>query len=239
MTDTTISDAVFYPEDEGTGVPDGDEDYDSAAYDALLSRYHGDTAYRGNGCELTNVVTTDGSETVDVTAGHAFVIDDASVTGGSRSGNPVVQSSFQQTYDTTLAGGSTPVYVVILPTTVTDLALDTDATNDVWLFVDPGGSNDTVQIRHGTGLSEPSLPSVKLGTANSADGSVTTLNAAPDVTAEALEATGSVTANGTEYAGTFATEGDLPDPSNFSVGAEATVESDPNNETSVYKLVDE
>jgi len=54
-----------------------------------------------------------------------------------------------------------------------------------------------------------------------------------------LEATGSVTANGTEYAGTFATEGDLPDPSNFPVGAEATVESDPNNETSVYKLVDE
>jgi len=67
----------------------------------------------------------------------------------------------------------------------------------------------------------------------------TTEVTSPSVTADALEATGSVTANGTEYAGTFATENDLPDPSNFPVGAEATVESDPDNETSVYKLVDE
>jgi hypothetical protein len=62
---------------------------------------------------------------------------------------------------------------------------------------------------------------------------------ANSISVNTLEASGSVTANGTEYAGTFATEGDLPDASNYPVGAEATVESDPNNETSVYKLVDE
>ena len=36
-----------------------------------------------------------------------------------------------------------------------------------------------------------------------------------------------------------ATEADLPDPTNVPVGAEITVESDPNGQTSVYKLVDE
>jgi len=180
MTDTTISDAVFYPEDEGTGVPDGDEDYDSAAYDALLSQAVGEDSYKGSGLGFTNVVTTDGSETVDVTAGHAFVVDDASVTGGARSGNPVVQSSFQQSYDTTLPADANPTYVVILPTSVSNLALDTDTTNDLWLFVDPGGSNDTVQIRHGSNLSEPSLPSVKLGTVDSADGSTSETNVGPN-----------------------------------------------------------
>jgi hypothetical protein len=60
-----------------------------------------------------------------------------------------------------------------------------------------------------------------------------------DLSPATLEASDSVTANGTEYVGTFATEPDLPDPSNYPVGSEATVESDPNNETSVYKLVDE
>lgn len=180
MTDTGIGDAVFYPEDEGTGVPDGDEDYDSAAYDALLSQAVGEDSYRGSGLSFTNVVTTDGSETVDVTAGHAFVVDDASVTGGARSGDPVVQSSFQQSYDTTLPADANPTYVVILPTSVTGLALDTDTTNDLWLFVDPGGSNDTVQIRHGSGLPEPSLPSVKLGTVDSTDGSTDETNVGPN-----------------------------------------------------------
>jgi len=35
-----------------------------------------------------------------------------------------------------------------------------------------------------------------------------------------------------------ATEADLPDPSNVPEGAETTVLSDPNGETSVYKVVD-
>jgi len=56
---------------------------------------------------------------------------------------------------------------------------------------------------------------------------------------ESLNASDSVTANGTGYIGTFATENDLPDPANHDVGDEATVINDPNNETSKYTLVDE
>ena len=73
---------------------------------------------------------------------------------------------------------------------------------------------------------------------------VTELNRQPDISANAIDAaeisaTEQVTANGTQYIGTYATEADLPDPAQFDVGAEATVESDPNGQTSVYKLVDE
>ncbi|AFH21517.1 hypothetical protein OSG_eHP3_00020 [environmental Halophage eHP-3] len=190
MTDTAISDAIFYPEDEGTGVPDGDEDYDSAALDALLSQAQGDDSYVGSGLSFKNIVTTDGSETVDVGSGHAFIVDDASVTGGQRAGNPVVQSGAQQTYDTTYPADAHPTYVVVLPTDTASLGLDTDTTNDVWVYVDPGGANDDVYIRHGSGLSAPSDPSVKLGTVDSSNGDTTRANDDPEITAEALEAGG-------------------------------------------------
>jgi hypothetical protein len=68
---------------------------------------------------------------------------------------------------------------------------------------------------------------------------VTETNREPDASFGAVSAEESVTANGTQYIGNYATEADLPDPTNYDVGAEATVESDPNGETSVYKLVDE
>jgi len=59
------------------------------------------------------------------------------------------------------------------------------------------------------------------------------------VDASTINADGPVTANGTSYIGTFDTENDLPDPSNFDEGDEATVISDPNGQTSKYTLVDE
>lgn len=169
MTDTTISDAVFYPEDEGTGVPDGDEDYDSAAYDGLLSQALPQSAIL-SGLDFADVVTTDGSESVNVTAGACLILDDASLTGGDRAGQPLVQSGFQQTYDVTLPTDADPVYVAILPTQTPDLALDTDVVNDIWIAVDPVGTNDTVYIRHGSGLTAPSDPSHKLGTVDSTGG---------------------------------------------------------------------
>ena len=42
MTDTTISDAIVAPQDDGTGVSDGSEDFTSAAYFQLLGKYKGD-----------------------------------------------------------------------------------------------------------------------------------------------------------------------------------------------------
>lgn len=167
MTDTTVSGAVVFPEDDGTGVTDGSEDYNSAGYFSLLAKYKGDGTYvaedsSGNATlQFANVDTT--NETVDVESGYAYIMD----SGTS------VQAGSQTTYNTTLPN-ETP-YVVILPNNETGLGLGTDTGNDLWLAIDPT-SNDSVYIRHGSGLSAPSDPSVKLGTVNSSDGSTTRPN---------------------------------------------------------------
>jgi hypothetical protein len=64
-------------------------------------------------------------------------------------------------------------------------------------------------------------------------------NPLPQLYAQTVSAAEEVSANGTSYVGTFATVNDLPDPTNYEVGDEATVESDPNGETNKYTLVDE
>jgi hypothetical protein len=156
MTDTSISDAVVFPEDDGTGVPDGSEDYNSAGHFGLLSQHQGGT-YVGNGLGFTNVDTT--NETVDITTGHAFV-EFSSVT---------VQSGSGTTYDTTLPDAI--VMTIVLPSNIT-LSLDTDATNDVYLATDPT-TQDGAYLRHGSAVTEPTDPSVLLGTVNTSDGSTT------------------------------------------------------------------
>lgn len=179
MTDTTISDAVAWPQDDGTGVSDGSEDYNSAAYFSLISRYKGDGTYVGEDVtgsatlQFNDVDTT--NEQVDVGSGHAYI---------NESGKSVQEGS-QTGYNTTL-----PVdvpYVVILPSEVVDLPLDTDTTNDVWLAVDPANQDD-VFIRSGSGLNAPSVPNVKLGTVDSSDGSTTRANDFANPTVEDLTA---------------------------------------------------
>jgi hypothetical protein len=156
MTDTSVSDAVVFPEDDGTGVPDGSEDYDSAGHFGLLSQHQGG-AYVGAGLTFNNVDTV--NEQVDIGTGHAFVELD-SVT---------VQSGSGETYDTTLPD---PIAMtIVLPTSVT-LSLDTDATNDVYLATDPT-TQDGAYLRHGSAVTEPTDPSVLLGTVNTSDGSTT------------------------------------------------------------------
>lgn len=178
MTDTSISDAVVFPQDEGTGVADGSEDYNSAGFFAALSRYRGDGSYVGEDTsgsptlQFSNVDTT--NETADVGTGFAYIME----------GGASVQSGAQQSYDTTLPV-SVP-YVVALPSSIT-LSLDTDTTNEIWLAVDPT-ANDSVYIRHGSGLSAPSDPSVKLGTVNTSDGSTTRTNDLSDTTVDNLDA---------------------------------------------------
>lgn len=167
MTDTTVTDAVCFPQDAGTGVPDESADYDSAAFFSLLSKYKGDGSYVGEDAtgsptlQFAAVDTT--NETVDVDAGYAYIVE----------GGHSVQSGSQTTYDTTLPIGSP--YVVVLPTNVTGLGLGADTDSDLWLAVDPT-ANDSVYIRHGSGLSVPTDPSVKLGTVDSSTGATTRAN---------------------------------------------------------------
>lgn len=177
MTDTTISDAFVAPQDDGTGVPNGSEDYTSAAYFQALAKYKGDGSYVGEDntgsatLQFANVDT--GNNTVDVLSGYAYVL------GGPH----IVQTNGNDNYATQLPI-DTP-YVVVLPSSVTGLDLADNAVNDLWLALDPT-QNDEVYIRHGSGLSAPSDPSVKLGTVNTSDGSTTRPNDLFSATGQSL-----------------------------------------------------
>lgn len=149
MATTSVSDAVVFPQDDGTGAPAGNEDYNSAGFFGTLSRNTG--AEYKEGATLSNLDTT--NETVDVAPGAVYV----------REGGNTVQSGAQSAYDTTLPEDM--VYAVILPTTTT-VDLDTDTSADLRLVVDPS-SQDTVTIEHNT---SPSNPSLVIGNVDSSSG---------------------------------------------------------------------
>lgn len=212
MTDTTVSDAVVFPQDEGYGVPDGSEDYISGGFLGAMARY-ADGTYVDEGMNFANVDTT--NEQVDVTAGVAF-IDVSTVS---------VQSGSQTSYDTTLPSG-VPM-VVVMPTSVADLGLGADTGNDLWLAVDTS-QQDTVYIRHGSGLSAPTDPSVKLGTVDSSDGSTVEANRDAAVTYRSADAEDMTASNSlTDPAGVSHT-GELADIDD--VGSGGNVSSDSGRE---------
>lgn len=152
MASTTITDAVVFAQDDGTGVADGSESFASAGYLGLLASHVGGEYKEGMG--LSALDTT--NETVDVAAGHCFVED---------SGNTVQSEAGGGTYDTTLPSGSNMVYLVVFPTDETvDLDADTDASLRV--VVDPT-SPDTVTVEHNT---SPTNPALEIGAADSTDG---------------------------------------------------------------------
>jgi hypothetical protein len=170
MTDTTIGDAVAHALDEGVAsIGDGAENINSAGFlDALATHVQG--AYVRDGGLTFNDVDTNGNE-VDVDPGRCFVaVADVDVQS-DRSGGVT------PSYDTTLAADV--VLAVDVPTEVTNLGLDS-GTNDVWVAVDADGSTTgtagDVYLRHGSGLSAPSDPSVKLGTVDAGNGDTTRAN---------------------------------------------------------------
>lgn len=174
MTDTQIADGVLFPQDDGTGVTDGNEDATYAALLATLARYE-DDSYVDSGLGFNSVVTTDGSEEFTLGNGLAFVEDNQSYSSGKRNGRAAFGfGSVLDTYDTELPDGLPTA--VILPTSTT-ISLETDATVDVYLYIDPtvqDGSN--VFVRHGSAVSTPSNPSILLGTINTADGTTNEQN---------------------------------------------------------------
>lgn len=159
MTDTSVSDAVVFPQDRGTKAPDEKSDRISGGYLAMLSRYRGDESYVGensSGNPTLQFIVDSVNNTVDIEPGYAYIsVSNVEVQGGSESG-----------FDTTL-----PIdipTVVALPSTVSGLSLGDNTTNDLWLAFDPT-TNDSVYIRHGSSVSEPSDPSVKLGVVDTTD----------------------------------------------------------------------
>ena len=160
MAETTVSDAVVFPQDQGTGVPPGNEDFNSAGHFGSLTR-NIDGEHVGNGLTFTNIDTA--NDTFDLTSGYVFVTQ-SSVD---------VQSGANATHDTTLPNDI--ITVVTLPSDVTGLSLDSDSVNDVYLFF-ASSAQDDVKIRHGSSVSVPSGPSVHLGTIDTSDGSTTRAN---------------------------------------------------------------
>jgi len=144
MTDTTISSAVVNPEDSGTGLTSGGNDFISAGYESLP---RSDTAAIIGGCGLTPDF---GVPDVDLGAGIVQVPNS----------NISVQSSDQTSFDTSLPEDG--YQAIIIPSSVTGLGLDASAVNEIYLFHDET-SQDSVTIRHGSGVSEPSKPSIKIG----------------------------------------------------------------------------
>jgi len=184
MTDTTIG-AVVFPQDPGTGVSSANADFASAAYFNMLARYIGGE-YIDSGFDFSDVQTV--GDTVDISAGVAFVQDDVSVASSQRNTLPEVQTT-SATYDLTLPSGSNPPYVVVLDTNINDLQLD-NGVNDIYLAVDVT-SSDSVFIRHGTNVTAPEndatpKPAVKIGTVDTTNANTTRANDGGVISAQEL-----------------------------------------------------
>lgn len=165
MTDTVISDAEPSSLDEGVGsVSDGNERWYSAGFIGTVGMMVGQRGYIYTGLDFTGHDGT--ADTVDLSSGLAYVmvssVDVQSALGGSS----------EPSFDLTLPM-DVPVGLVV-PTGITSLDLSTGTLNDVWIALDtdgtgPGGSPGDIYVRHGTGLSAPTHPSVQLGEVNPDD----------------------------------------------------------------------
>jgi hypothetical protein len=185
MTETTVSDAVVFPQDQGTGVTSGNEDFNSAGYFGTLTR-NIDGEHVGNGLAFSNVDTT--NDTFDLTSGYVFVKQSA----------VDVQSGANATHDTTLPNDI--VTVVTLPSDVTGLSLDSDSVNDVYLYF-ASSAQDNVKVRYGSSVSQPPGPSVHLGTIDTSDGSTARASdyASPELTDITFPELGGATFSGHDH----------------------------------------
>lgn len=180
MTETTITDAIVWPEDKGTGAPvAADEgDWASAAYHASLATATGaDYVETGLGLNYNPSDTT-----MDVGDGVAFV---------KYTGSSTVQldsSSYDTAWDEDL------IFMVDAPA-VSNLSLDSGAVNDVYLAVDPTGG-DSARLRYGSSVSAPSDPHVKLGEVDTSTDTTTERNRNPSLSADSVT-TPEMTLNGT------------------------------------------
>jgi len=201
MTETVIGgssgSAVKFPHDEGLpNISDGSETWDSAGYLMALGQAVDGGSYARSDQELIFSGHDGANDQVDVTAGIAFL---------DLSGETVnVQSSLGGTsppaYDISLP--TLPAIMVIVPTTITNLDVTDSTLNDFWLAYATdetvgGVSAGDIYIRHGSGLSAPPHPNVKLGEANPDSAGADVLeNRGGNPTFSGLTVNGALTADG-------------------------------------------
>lgn len=164
MTETTITDAIVWPEDEGTGAPVAEDegDWASAAYHASMARARGTSGYVDSGLSLSY---NPSDTTMDIGAGLVFI----RYTGGSSV--QLTSSSYDEPWDEEL------VFMVSVPA-VSNLSLDADAVNEVYIAADPA-SGDSARYRYGGSVSEPTDPHVKIGEIDTAAETATELARGP------------------------------------------------------------
>lgn len=170
MATTTVTDAVVIPQARGTGLTQ-EEDMIDAAGEALLSEYKGEGSYVGDGMDFTNHNTS--NDTVDVSAGYCFIVDDTSSTGGSRGsgGNAQLQSNISSGYDTEIPNNQ--IYCVIFPTATT-VDVNGSQLNKVWVNITDVQQNNAVEVRSDGGSGTTGTPAdtyLKIGEANPDDAS--------------------------------------------------------------------
>lgn len=176
MTDTVISDGYPFPHDEGLpNISDGNEDWNSGGTAMALAQAVDSGSYVRSDSELTFTGHDGTNDEVDVTSGIAY-LDLAGETVNYQSS---LGGSSAPAYDTALP--TLPSIMVVVPTTVTNLSATSATLNDFWLAYATDGtvtgvSAGDVYIRHGSGLSAPPHPNVKLGQANPDDSTADVLD---------------------------------------------------------------
>lgn len=151
MADYAASGSVVALEDPGTGATDH-HDPDSAGMLAAPSSPNQTQVVEGLGVDVDTT-----NDEITVNAGMAVI----------RYDNPDVQTEPGGDYNRTLQG-PVPLGVSVDTTTV---AVDADAVNDVYLYVDTA-NDDGVQIRVGSSVAEPTEPSLYLAELHSGTGEV-------------------------------------------------------------------
>ncbi|WP_330633735.1 hypothetical protein [Halocatena halophila] len=164
MTETTITDAIVWPEDQGTGAPVdiAEGDWASAAYLGSIARARGTSGYVDAGIGLSYNPSDD---TMDIGAGLAFV----RYTGSSTI--QLTSSSYDASWDRDL------VFMVSVPA-VSNLSLDASAVNEIYLAIDPT-VGDGARYRYGSAVSEPANPHIKIGEIDTAAETTTELARGP------------------------------------------------------------
>lgn len=168
MTDTLIDGARVTPEDYGTGLPVGETKGDriNAADLGGLALQRGRGQYVDSGMDITY-----DSAAVEATigAGLAFLRFDGGVE---------VQKGQDDT--TTYSGvwNESMVFAVVVPEQT--VGLETSATNDLWLWLkrDHDGGNGAY-YRHGSSVTAPAEPALKLATVDTTAGTVQPHNIVP------------------------------------------------------------
>ena len=157
-----MPDGIVFPQDEGTGLADGDEaDFTSGGHFAGLAGQSNNSDYVEAGLVFTVNFTDD---LLDIGSGLAFIIDEDGATVQDQNGD------YTQNWDG-------PVNYAVQVNEETGIALTADDVNHVFLAFDPSESNSPYYEVNTSG-DAPTDPSLKIGEVDTAEESSTEQNRA-------------------------------------------------------------